>query len=150
MRAQRLAQPMALVLLALSLGCGSPSPPSRTRFGAQTLAPGLQIPQGLAFAPDGRLFMTERTGRVRVYQNGTLLAEPALTLTDAFTEDESGILGLTVHPDFSANHFIYLAYTANGTRGPVGRVMRFREVDNRFVEGVVMLDDVPAGIVHKG
>jgi glucose/arabinose dehydrogenase len=94
--------------------------------------------------------MTERTGRVRVYQNGMLLAEPALTLTDAFTEDESGILGLTVHPDFSANHFIYLAYTANGARGPVGRVMRFREVDNRFVEGVVMLDDVPAGIVHKG
>ena len=134
MRAGRLAQPLALGLLAVLLGCGgSPSPDpgpgtnppgggtppvgpptttftaaDGTRFGVQTLATGLQIPWSLAFAPDGRLFISERPGRVRVYQNGTLLAEPALTLTDAFTRDESGILGLAVHPDFASNRFVYL------------------------------------------
>ena len=40
------------------------------------LATDLQIPWALAFAPDGRLFFTERPGRVRVYQNGLLLPRP--------------------------------------------------------------------------
>ena len=121
-----------------------------TRFGVQTLVTGLQIPWSLAFTPDGRLLVSERPGRVRVYQNGALLPEPALTLTDVFTRDESGILGLAVHPDFANNHFVYLVYTANGPRGAIARLMRFRELDNRLAEGVVLLDEVPANNIHNG
>jgi glucose/arabinose dehydrogenase len=121
-----------------------------TRYGVQTLVTGLQIPWSLAFTPDGRLFITERPGRVRVFANGALLTEPALTLTDVFTTGESGILGLATHPDFATNHFVYLTYTANGPRGPVARLMRFREVGNRLAEGVVLLDDVPAANIHNG
>ncbi len=121
-----------------------------TRYGVQTLVTGLQIPWSLAFTPDGRLFITERPGRVRVFANGALLTEPALTLTDVFTTGESGILGLAAHPDFATNHFVYLTYTANGPRGPVARLMRFREVGNRLAEGVVLLDDVPAANIHNG
>ena len=177
MGTRRLAHPCALLLLGLLLGCGgSPSPAPNpgtdppagggnppgglptttlvaadgTRFGVQTLATGLQIPWSLAFTPDGRLLISERPGRVRVYQNGTLLAEPALILGDAFTTGESGILGLAVHPDFATNHFVYLTYTANGLRGPIARLIRFREVDNRLAEGVVLLDDVPAANIHNG
>ena len=167
------AQARAVLLLAVLGGCGGPSPdgpdpspgppPSGggppvqtftaadgTRFGVQTLATGLQIPWSLAFAPDGRLFITERPGRVRVYRDGQLLAEPALTLTDVFTTGESGILGLALHPGFAANRHVYLTYTAIGPRGPVGRLMRYREVDNRLAEGVVLLDDVPAASIHNG
>lgn len=163
----------AVALLGVLLGCGGsngnsgqdsdppPGPPGGlpvttftaadgTRFGVQTLITALQIPWSLAFTPDGRLLITERPGRVRVYQNGQLLTEPALTLTDVFTQGESGILGLAVHPDFASNHLVYLAYTANGPRGPVARLMRFRDVDNRLAEGVVLLDDVPAAGIHNG
>jgi glucose/arabinose dehydrogenase len=121
-----------------------------TRFGVQTLATGLQIPWSLAFAPDGRLFISERPGRVRVFQNGQLLPDPALTLTDVFTTGESGILGLAVHPDFASNHLVYLTYTARGPRGPVARLVRFREVANRLAEAVVLLDEVPAANIHNG
>jgi glucose/arabinose dehydrogenase len=168
---------LAGVLLLTLLGCGggdsspdpnpTPEPPGGggppgglpittftaadgTRFGVQTLATGLQIPWALAFTPDGRLFITERPGRVRVYQNGQLLAEPALTLSDVFTNGESGFLGIGVHPAFSTNRIVYLTYTAITSGGPVLRLMRFREVDNRFGEGVVLLDDVPAANIHNG
>jgi glucose/arabinose dehydrogenase len=168
---------LAGVLLLTLLGCGggdsspdpnpTPEPPGGggppgglpittftaadgTRFGVQTLATGLQIPWALAFTPDGRLFITERPGRVRVYQNGQLLAEPALTLSDVFTNGESGFLGIGVHPAFSTNRLVYLTYTAITSGGPVLRLMRFREVDNRFGEGVVLLDDVPAANIHNG
>ena len=173
----RPAQLFALALLVTLLGCGrspdpnpnpgpNPEPPDGgppggfpitaftaadgTRFGVQTLATGLRIPWSLAFAPDGRLFITERPGRVRVYQGGQLLAEPALTLSDVFTDGESGILGLTLDPDFTTTRHVFLTYTAIGARGPVQRLMRYREVDNRLGEGVVLLDDVPAANIHNG
>jgi glucose/arabinose dehydrogenase len=121
-----------------------------TKFGVQMLVTGLQIPWALAFAPDGRLFLSERPGRVRVYMNGQLLAEPALELSDVYTNGESGVLGLALHPDFASNHFVYLTYTANGPSGPVGRLMRFRESGNTLAEGVVLLDDVAASGIHNG
>ena len=175
MRRPAAAQMAAVVLCAMLTACGGgadpdpdpgqPPPPANppgglpvatftaadgTRFGVQTLATGLQIPWSLAFTPDGRLLVTERPGRVRVIQNGALLAEPALTLTDVFTTGESGILGLAVHPQFAANRFVYLTYTASAPGGPVARLMRFREADNRLAEGVVLLDDVPAANIHNG
>ena len=175
MRRPAAAQMAAVVLCAMLTACGGgadpdpdpgqPPPPANppgglpvatftaadgTRFGVQTLATGLQIPWSLAFTPDGRLLVTERPGRVRVVQNGALLAEPALTLTDVFTTGESGILGLAVHPQFAANRFVYLTYTASAPGGPVARLMRFREADNRLAEGVVLLDDVPAANIHNG
>ncbi len=121
-----------------------------TSFGVQVLVTGLQIPWSLAFAPDGRLFITERPGRVRVFANGQLLSEPALVLTDVFTSGESGVLGLALHPDFATNHFVYLTYTANGPRGAVARLVRFREAGNRLGEPAVLLDDVPAANIHNG
>ena len=175
MRRPTTAQVAAVVLFATLTACGGgadpdpdpgqPLPPANppgglpvttftaadgTRFGVQTLATGLQIPWSLAFTPDGRLLVTERPGRVRVVQNGALLAEPALTLTDVFTTGESGILGLAVHPQFASNRFVYLTYTASGPDGPVARLMRFRETANRLAEGVVLLDDVPAANIHNG
>ena len=178
MRRRRLADGVAVAMLLTLLGCGggndpppdpnpTPQPPvgsgppgalpvttftaaDGARFGVQTLATGLQIPWALAFTPDGRLLITERPGRVRVYQNGSLLAEPALTLSDVFTNGESGFLGIAVHPAFATTRLVYLAYTATSARGPVLRVARYREVGNRLGEGVVLLDEVPAANIHNG
>ena len=160
--------------LAVLLGCGDSSEPpdngtdppgtdppngvpeeeytaaDGTRFAVQTLVTGLEIPWSLAFAPDGRLFVSERPGRVRVVQNGQLRTAPALLLNDVHTAGESGILGLAVHPDFATNGFVYLTYTARTPDGPVARLMRFRELNNMLAEGVVLLDDVPAANIHNG
>jgi glucose/arabinose dehydrogenase len=118
--------------------------------GVQVVATGLEIPWALAFAPDGRLFVSERPGRVRILQNGTLLPDPALTLTDVFTRDESGILGLALHPSFAANRLVYLVYTASGAAGPIARLVRYREVGSVLGEPAVLLDDVRAANIHNG
>jgi aldose sugar dehydrogenase len=120
------------------------------RVGVQVLATNLQIPWALAFAPDGRLFVTERPGRVRVVQNGQLLPEPALVLPDLYTRDESGVLGIAVDPAFSTNRWVYLAFTIDEGRGPVLRLVRYREVGGTLGEPAVLLDDVPARNIHNG
>jgi glucose/arabinose dehydrogenase len=120
------------------------------KFGVQVFLTNLQIPWAMAFAPDGRLFFTERPGRVRVYQNGQLLAGPALTLDDVNTTGESGAMGLALHPDFATNHYVYLSYTANGPAGTINRVMRYRELNNQLAEGIVILDNVRGAQIHNG
>jgi glucose/arabinose dehydrogenase len=170
----RLGSLAVLFLLSSLAACGSPSrpapdppepdppappaPPSGdvftaadgTRFVVQVLATGLEIPWALAFAPDGRLFITERPGRVRVFQDGRVVSEPALVLDGLYTRDESGLLGLALHPSFASNGLAYLEYTGNGPTGPVGRLVRYRVVGNTFGEPAVLLDGVPANNIHNG
>ena len=121
------------------------------RFSVQTVARNLQVPWSLAFAPDGRIFVTERPGRVRIIQGTTLVSQPALTLPDVNAEGEGGLLGLTLHPDFSRTRWVYLVYTARRADGsPVNRLVRYREVDNTLAEGAVLFDDIPASGIHNG
>lgn len=139
-----------------------PSPPPETTgevltaadgtgFSVEVVATNLEIPWSLAFAPDGRLFVTERPGRVRIIQNGRLLAEPALTLSDVRHEGEGGLLGITFHPNFAENRLVYLMYTAaRPGASAVNRIVRYREVNNTLAEAVVLLDGVPAATIHDG
>lgn len=137
----------------------NPSPPpgevftttDGIRYVVEPVASGLVVPWALAFAPDGRLFVTERPGRVRVVANGVLVTEPALTLPDVAAENESGLMGIALHPRFDENRFVYVVYTAAVPgRGAVNRVTRFREVGGILGEAAVILDDIPAASIHDG
>jgi aldose sugar dehydrogenase len=121
------------------------------RIGVQVLLTNLQIPWSLVFAPDGRMFFTERVGRVRVVQSGQLLEQPAFTFGDVFAGSESGVLGMALHPAFAQNHFVYVVYTAVRSDGArVNRLVRFRESNNVFGEAAVLLDNIPAATTHAG
>ena len=99
-----------------------------------TLVTSVASPTALAFTPDGRLLVTSATGRLRVYQNGSLLANPALDISGKVcTNGGRGLLGVAVDPNFSTNHYIYLYYTfkkhgvcdQNTANVPVNRVERY-------------------------
>ena len=80
-------------------------------FDEEVIASDLDNPTAMAFAPDGRIFVTEKAGSVRVIDaDGVLLAAP-FTSVAVSTEDDLGLLGITLDPDFVNNHYVYLAYT---------------------------------------
>lgn len=89
------------------------------------------FPVALAFAPDGRLFYTEKSGRVRVVVDGELQGLPVISLpTDDFFE--RGLLGIAIDPGYAENHFIWVYHTLpEGIEGDeaVNRVVRFVEQD---------------------
>ena len=121
------------------------------RFFVDTVVSRVEVPWSLAFAPDGRLFFIERPGRVRIVQNGALLPQPALTLSDVVADGESGVLGIALHPDFARTHYVYVAYTARAVGGaPVNRLVRYREADNTLAGAVVLLDNLNAATIHDG
>ena len=119
------------------------------RFRVETMLTGLEVPWSLTFAPDGRLFVTERPGRVRIATLGGS-SELALTLDGVFTQGEAGLLGLALDPAFSQNRFVYLYYSATVSGGAVNRIVRYREVNSRLAERVVLLDNIPAATIHDG
>lgn len=82
---------------------------------------------------------------------GQLLAQPALVLPDAVSLGESGVLGLTLHPRFAENGWVYLVYTARRADSVVvNRLMRYRELNNTLGEARVLLDDIPGANIHDG
>lgn len=121
------------------------------RFIVETVAVNLEVPWSMAFAPDGRLFVTERPGRVRILDLAAGRSDLALTLDDVFTQSEAGLLGLALDPDFAQTRLVYLYYSARlPAGGGVNRVVRYREVGSTLGEAVVLLDDIPAAPIHDG
>jgi glucose/arabinose dehydrogenase len=120
------------------------------RFRVEAAATNLEVPWSLAFAPDGRLFVTERPGRVRILDLQTRTSELALTLDDVFAQNEAGLLGVAIDPQFAQNRFVYLYYSARAGSGAVNRIVRYREVGSRLGERVVLLDGIPAAGIHDG
>ena len=107
----------------------------------------LAAPTALAIAPDGRVFVAEQEGRVRVLGNGVLDPQPAITIYDALmtSAGEGGLLALALDAQFERTHFVYAAYTISGPDATrLFRVVRYREVDGRLGERVVLLDQIPA------
>ena len=92
-------------------------------FSETVVAAGLSNPTAMEFAPDGRLFVCEQGGRLRVINSTGLLPTPFLTVTtDA--NGERGLLGVTFDPAFAANHLVYIYYTVPGSPAH-NRVSRF-------------------------
>jgi aldose sugar dehydrogenase len=165
---------MALVLLIAqtgSNGCGNdnaPSPAPTTpapqpppspgvfttqdgvRFQVEIFATNLDVPWSLVFAPDGRLFVTERPGRVRIFNTSARTSELALTLDDVSAQGEGGALGLALDPDFSQSRLVYLYYTARVGGSAVNRIVRYREAGGTLGERAVLLDNIPAAGIHDG
>jgi glucose/arabinose dehydrogenase len=77
---------------------------------AELVADGLETPWGLAFLPDGRLLVTERSGNLRIIDKGTL-SEPVKGTPKAHVQQDGGMLDVEVHPNYARNGWIYLAYS---------------------------------------
>jgi LPXTG-site transpeptidase (sortase) family protein len=101
-------------------------------FVSETVVGNLTGPTTIAFAPDGRMFIGQKDGRVRVFQNGVLLPTDFIDISSQVNNYwDRGLLGIAVHPDFPDTPYVYLLYTYdppgtsdNGGGARVSRLMR--------------------------
>ncbi len=121
------------------------------KFRVETVVTGLEVPWSIVFAPDGRMIFTERPGRVRVYERGRLRPEPLAVIQDAVANEESGLMGLALHPRFGENKFLYLAYAYRGDgRDQFVRVARFRDTGSALADQKLIIEGIPAAKYHAG
>ncbi|HEX8911731.1 MAG TPA: NPCBM/NEW2 domain-containing protein [Humisphaera sp.] len=113
---------------------------------------GLTSPTAMQFAPDGRVFVTEQGGSVRVIKDGQLLPTPFVTV-NADSTGERGLLGVTVDPDFATNHYLYVYYTsaAGESHNVVGRFVAAGDTAPAASEvQILSLPPVGGGTWHMG
>ena len=148
------------IFVVLAFACNHPPPgrgagevetsaEAQSSFKVEKVVGGLQVPWSIVWDPDGRMIFTERPGRVRIFENGKLRAEPIFTVPDVEPSGESGLMSVALHPQFASNHFIYLSYAYAGD-GKRVRVARYRETPTGFVETKVIIENIPAAPNHAG
>jgi glucose/arabinose dehydrogenase len=112
---------------------------------------GISKPTTLAFEPDGRLFVAQQDGTLRIVKNGKLLATPFMKLS-VNASGERGLIGLVFDPNFANNKYLYVYYTlANATRN---RISRFTANGDVVVPGseviILNLDPLSSAGNHNG
>src|SRR5687768_16006692 len=107
----RIIVAIAFVLLAGAARAGVKLPPG---FVAEEIARGLTGATAMTIAPDGRLFVCEQTGDVRIWKEGRLLPTPFLTVkVDSYWE--RGLIGVVLDPAFEKNGFVYVTRSEEHT-----------------------------------
>jgi glucose/arabinose dehydrogenase len=152
---------LLLVVLSLSLSgrvySATTLPPG---FSESWVAGGFLKPTTMAFAPDGRLFVCEQEGKLRVVRNGQLLSTPFLTV-DVNFQAERGLAGVAIDPNYTTNGYVYIYYTAKTPTvhnrisrvqaNPINRDVALTRNDGSLIEDVIFdLDDLSEAAIHNG
>ena len=151
----RIAGIVAAIIFAIAIWVSPSNPPPipepMTEYGneyVQVLATNLEKPWAIGFGGD-KIFVTEKTGQVRVIDSGALLDEPLVTLRTADVFG-GGLLGIAIHPAFDDNHFIYVYYTYEKDGALWNKILRITELDNKLDSAKTIFDNIPGSAYNNG
>lgn len=159
---RQLSHAATLLLLLLGLLTGhlaaaqvvqKPAIFSDPSFSSALVVTGINSPTTMAFAPasDGRIFVCQQDGSLRVVKNNALLAVPFVKLS-VNADGERGLIGVALDPDFLSNHYLYLYYTLPS--GANNRIVRYTADGDLALAGsekvILDLDPLVAATNHNG
>ena len=144
------ATPDPLVIQSIDEEHLLPSPPTDS-FGltVEVVAKELKVPQAIDFAPDGRIFVAEREGTIRIVTDGQVQHPPYAEI-DVAQHGDSGLLGITLDPEFESNQYLYIYHTYTTPGGLLNRVVRLEDMGPRGQNPVIILDKIPGAQIRNG
>ena len=138
----------AVLFFLIAFSAASQTLPAN--FSQVLVANGISNPTVMAFAPDGRIFVAQQTGQVRVIKNGALLTTPFVSLPVS-SSGERGLLGIAFDPNFTTNQYVYLYYTNTTPRNQISRFTANGDVALAGSEVLVLaLDALSSATNHNG
>ena len=114
----------------------------------EILAENLDKPRSIAVS-ENRIFVTEKDGFIRVIENDILLESPLAALRSANVFD-GGLLGITLHPNFEENHYIYVFLTYEEDETLWNKIMRITESENKLQNADTIFDKIPGSSFTNG
>jgi glucose/arabinose dehydrogenase len=125
---------------------------AKAAYRLTTLSRDLEQPWSIAFLPEGRLLITERPGRLRVFANGRLERTPLGGVPRVYASSQGGLLDVCLHPDFARNRVLFLSYSAEGTGGAATVVARAELADGGLRNMTPIFEALPraSGGLHFG
>ena len=117
----------------------------------KVIAENLFVPWAIDISNEGKLYFTERSGIIRIIEDGKLLSQPIMTFSTPFvSQGEGGLLGITLDLNYSQNHYIYVMHSYGETNKIYNRVVRLLENNNKATIDKILLDKIPGGQIHNG
>jgi len=118
----------------------------------ETVADDLKLPWELVFAPDGRIFFTERDGNLWIIENESLdlVATIPVSVDTREGAQEGGLLGLALDPEFEKNNFLYLYQTYFDFEMRHNKVVRYTVSNNQLTDEQIIIDKIPGAMWHDG
>ncbi|SDL41134.1 PQQ-dependent sugar dehydrogenase [Kriegella aquimaris] len=107
---------LCLIAVSLNISCAQETTnqvdtPKKTPFTAELLVDGLQIPWGMAFLPDGSMLITEKSGELIHFQDGT--KTKVSNVPETYQRGQGGLLDVALHPDYANNGWLYMTYASS-------------------------------------
>lgn len=117
-------------------------------YQVESFVENLNVPWSVVFTSPTRALVTERPGRVRVIENGKLLAQPIKVL-NVSNQSEEGLMGMTLDPNYQQNKYLYLCY-AYVDGGVFDQVVRLTDKGHELAEEKIIINKIPAAEFHAG
>ncbi|RFZ83545.1 PQQ-dependent sugar dehydrogenase [Mucilaginibacter terrenus] len=126
------------------------NPPADAKLTDVVLTQNLTFPWEILWGPDNKLWITERGGKISRVDPASGTITPLATLPDVVSQGEGGLLGMVLHPDFSATPEVFVAYNYNKGGAYTKKIVKFTYNGTTLVNPVVLLDNIPAAGIHNG
>lgn len=114
------------------------------------LVKGLNYPWEILWGPDNYIWMTERGGRISRVNPVTGKVTLLLTVAETVSNGEGGMLGMALHPNFSAHPEVFVAYEYNKGGTYTEKIVRFTYNGTTLVNPVTLIDDIAGSSIHNG
>ena len=120
-------------------------------YEVEIIAQDLNIPRAIDISDEGKIYFTERSGSIKVIENGILNQNPLITFDYPFTsQGEGGLMGLVLDPHYSQNHYMYVMHSYSDNNKIYNRVIRLIEKNNSLSIDKILLDQIPGNQFHNG
>ncbi|MEJ7694546.1 PQQ-dependent sugar dehydrogenase [Daejeonella sp.] len=116
----------------------------------QVLSQNLSFPWEITWGPDNMIWMTERGGKVSRVNPTTGVATNVISIADVKTMGEGGLLGMALHPSFTANPHVFVVYNYDKAGTYMEKVVRYTYNGITLTSPTILLDNIPASSIHNG
>jgi glucose/arabinose dehydrogenase/PKD repeat protein len=129
-----------------------PAGPPPPQFVNDRVIIGIDEPTQIAWTPDGRMLIAERDGTIWVVPPGASQVSPTplLQVPHVVTDNERGLLGLTLDPEFATNGYVYVYYTHDSLHNRVSRFSVTGNTASPASELVIWQNPAQAAVFHQG
>jgi len=139
-----------IVNLLQNLDNSSNENPEPVEYQIVEFARGLYVPWSMVFTSPERMLVSERNGNIKEIVNGKLNPNSIINLPEVAEVAESGLMGITVHPNYSSNKYVYACLTYETGSGLADKIERFVDDGDSLSRDKIILNSFPAARFHAG
>jgi glucose/arabinose dehydrogenase len=114
------------------------------------IAENLYVPWSMAFLATGDMIVAERNGNLKIIDPKTKEIKSNIEVPGVEERGEGGLVGLTMHPEFQDNSYLYIYYTTQSGGTTINKVVRYSFLNDILTNEKIIVDNIPGGINHNG